>query len=127
MVSQFETATGHYIDQMNYVESLMEMDGADNVPQDERDKLENAQRYQDRAKQALIRKLLRMQNGEELVDVEALKKRMRRMARVINQIAQVVRSNNLSGDKAEIVRDLLKAQPEALEDVEKIIGKRRPW
>jgi len=37
-------------------------------------------------KQALLRKLVRMQNGEEYTDIEALKKEVRTMCRVIRNI-----------------------------------------
>lgn len=123
VVSEFETAAKV----MGMFEEADEWYALMQMEEDDQGERELATKIHDRAKQALIRKLLRMQNGEELTDVEALKKRLRRMARIINQINQVVSAQNLSGDKAEIIRDLLKAQPEALEDVEKIIGKRRPW
>lgn len=78
---------------------------------------EGIDRYYDRRKQALIRKLLRIQNGEEYTDVEELKKQMRRMARLLNAINQA----------PEQAREILTAAPESLKDVERIIAQRRSW
>lgn len=58
-----------------------------------------------------------MQNGEEYVDVEMLKRQMRRMARLLNAI-------QMAPDQA---KEIISAAPESLKDVERIIAQRRSW
>lgn len=73
--------------------------------------------YYDRRKQALIRKLLRIQNGDEYVDVELLKRALRRMSRLIEAI-------KMAPDHA---KEIIAAAPESVKDTEKLIGTRRGW
>lgn len=62
-------------------------------------------------KQAFLRKLLRMQNGEEYTDTEALKKDMRTMCRVIRNIqlapAQAAEILATATSTVQIVQDVI--------------------
>lgn len=90
-------------------------------------------KYFDRKKQTLIRKLLRMQNGEELMDVEQLKRTARKMARMIYNIKLVIEQHKKGGIiqmDSKLFDDfmgLVTASPEIMAEVEKVIGRRRAW
>lgn len=80
--------------------------------------------YYDGRKQALLRKLVRMQQGDELVDVEELKRNFRRMARFIHNVRLLECRDQRHSDA---IQALVASCPEVTEDVERIISKRRSW
>lgn len=115
ILSEYETSIKTHAAKASWITA----DGdSGTVDQTDHDELEALSTYMERKKQALLRKLLRQQNGDEVVDVEELKKILRRMARTIYNL-------KLHGSKN--VMDILDASPEVLADVERIISKRRTW
>lgn len=117
VLTQFESAIVQHVNQRNLVDDLTMMDGEGEVPQKELDMLQALEEHRDSAKQAIIRKLLRMQNGEEFVDVEELKRQMRLLTRTLYNITQA----------PEQATQIIEASKVTLESIERIIGRRRSW
>lgn len=125
VVSDFETAC--FVLGAREVDAEMEaLERGERDPEAD-EKLALAKAQQDRMKQTLLRKLLRMQNGDELLDVEQLKKNFRRLARVVHNIQLILETDRASVVKTDAIAAILKSMPEAMADVERIIGKRRSW
>lgn len=114
VISEFESSSRNLgiVEHWNGKNTL-EMDTAS------RDEVMHALKAHDRTKQALLRKLLRIQNGDEYVDVEQLKRFLRAMARTIHNMVMVA-GGNATEIRAAVPSDLMK-------HVEDLIARRRTW
>lgn len=123
-VAEFEAAVRTHAVKNDYVAA----DGDyGSIDQSDRDELAAMEAKVDRTKQALVRKLLRMQNGSEMVDVEQLKKNFRRMARFVSNVKLLLERPAPMSTNLDNIRQLFNATPEVTADVERIIAKRRSW